>query len=98
MSKKHFLISMGGKLLKTVQQHAYLGIQIDHPLFWNPQVDYVCEKATRLLRFLKYNLRNCPRAPKELSYKHFILPTLFLQIPTKSLLWQNNTKRYIKTK
>ena len=32
---------MGGKLLKTVEQHAYLGIQIGHCLSWYPQVDYV---------------------------------------------------------
>ena len=47
---------MGGKLLN---QHTYLGIQIDHHLSWNPQVDYVCAKATRLISFLKRNLRHC---------------------------------------
>ena len=46
----------------------------DRPLSF--LVNYVCGKATRLLGFLKRNLRNCPRALKELSYKHFILPTL----------------------
>ena len=49
---------MGGKLLKTVNQHDYfLGIPIDHHLSWNPQVDYVCTKATRLIGYLKRNLK-----------------------------------------
>ena len=67
---------MTGKLLKIVEQHSYLGIQIDHRLSWRPQVDYVCSKATRLIGFLQRNLRNCPRELKELSFKQFVLPVL----------------------
>ena len=70
MSKCHhkstFPYSMGGKLLKTVEQYAYLGIQIDHHLSWSPQVDYVYGKATRLIGFLRHSLRNCPKSLKEL--------------------------------
>ena len=67
---------MSGKLLKTVEQHSYLGIQINHHLSWNPQVDYVCSKATILIGFLQRNLHNCPKELKELSYKQFVLPVL----------------------
>jgi len=80
LSKHHhkslFPYSMMGKLLKIVEQHSYLGIQIDHRLSWRPQVDYVCSKATRLIGFLQRNLRNCPRELKELSFKQFVLPVL----------------------
>ena len=64
---------MSNKPLKVVEQHSYLGIIIDHHLSWGPQVNHVCNKATR---FLQCNLRNCSRALKELSYKQFILPVL----------------------
>ena len=80
LSKHHhkcsFPYSMSGKLLKIVQQHSYLGIQIDHHLSWNSQVDYVCSKAMRLIGFLQRNLRNCSKELKELSYKQFVLPIL----------------------
>ena len=50
LSKHHhknlFPYSMSGKLLKTVEQHSYLGIQIEHHLSWNAQVDLY---AARLL-------------------------------------------------
>ena len=43
----------------------YLGIQIDHHLSWNSQVDYVCNKEMRLIGFCNViyvtvlkNLRN----------------------------------------
>ena len=67
---------MSGKLLKIIKQHAYLGIQIDHHLSWNSQVDYVCSKVTRLIGFLQHNLRSCSKELKELSYKQFVLPIL----------------------
>ena len=67
---------MSGKLLENVEQHSYLGIQIDHHFSWNSQVDNVCSKVARLLGFLQRNLRNCPRTLKELSYKQFVLPVL----------------------
>ena len=67
---------MSNKPLKIVEQHSYLGIIIDHHLSWGPQVNHVCNKATRLIGFLQRNLRNCSRALKELSYKQFILLVL----------------------
>ena len=80
LSKHHhkttFLYHMSNKPLKVVEQHSYLGIIIDHHLSWGPQVNHVCNKATRLIGFLQRNLRSCSRALKELSYKQFILPVL----------------------
>ena len=67
---------MSGKLLKNVEQYSYLGIQIDHHLSWNSQVDNGCSKAARLLGFLQHNLHNCHRTLKELSYKQLVLPVL----------------------
>ena len=80
LSKHHhistFPYSMAGERLSTVDQHPYLGVQLDHRLSWRPQINYVCSKATRTLNFLRRNLRNCPKNLKELSYKQFVLPVL----------------------
>lgn len=56
---------MSEKLLKTIEEHSYLGIQIARPpcihISWNPQVDYDCiaRQVARLIGFLQCNLRNC---------------------------------------
>ena len=67
--KQHFFIACQTNPSKLLN----IGIIIDHHLSWGPQVNHVCNKATRLIGFLQRNLRNCSRA---LSYKQFILPVL----------------------
>ena len=67
---------MSGQVLKIVEQHSYLGVIIDHQLSWNPHIDYVRGKATKLIGFLNRNLRTCSKELKELSYKQFVLPVL----------------------
>ena len=64
---------MAGELLNTVDQHPYLGIQLDHHLSWR---NTVFSKATRIINFLRRNLRNCPKDLKKLSYKLFFMPVL----------------------
>ena len=80
LSKHHykstFPYSMAGEHLSTVDQHPYLGVQLDHHLSWRPQINYVCSKATRILNFLGHNLQNCPKNLKELGDKQFVLPVL----------------------
>ena len=60
LSKHHhistFTYSMAGERLSTVDQHPYLGVQLDHHLSWRPQINYVCSKAARTLNFLRRNL------------------------------------------
>jgi len=80
LSKHHYKTTfpyhMTSKLLKVVEQDFYLGIIIDHHLFWKPRINHVCNKATRLIGFLQRNLRKCSRVLKELSYKQFILSVM----------------------
>ena len=62
---------MVGERLSTVDQHPYLGVQLDHHLSWRSQINYVCSKATRTLNFLRRSLLNCPK-----NLKQFVLPVL----------------------
>jgi len=66
--KETFPYHMSNKPLKVVKQHPYLGIIIDHHPSCGPQVNHVCNKATRLIGFLQCNLQNCPQVLKELSF------------------------------
>ena len=40
---------MSGQVLRTVKQHSYLGVIIDHQLSWKPHVEYALQK-------LKYDI------------------------------------------
>jgi len=51
----------------------YLGVKLDHRLSWRPHIDYVCNKANKLLGFLKINLQSYFQ---ELSCKKFIISLL----------------------
>jgi len=80
MTKHHtkslFRYTILGRTLILVEQHMYLGVKLDHRLSWHPHIDYVCNKANKLWRFLKRNLQRCPKYFRELSYKQFIIPVL----------------------
>ena len=67
---------MNGTPLQPVDHHLYLGVYIHHKLSWQPQVDYICSKANRILGFLWRNLRGSPKTLRETSYLHFVLPIL----------------------
>ena len=62
--------------LDVVQQHAHLGICLDHKLSWQPRVNYFCGKANRLLGFPKRNSYNSPTKIKEHLYKQRLLPSI----------------------
>ena len=67
---------MNNIILKTTDQHPYLGICLNHKLSWNPHITQLCNKANRLLGFLHRNLKTSPKHFKEMAYKQLILPVL----------------------
>jgi len=80
MTKHHtkslFRYAILGHTLTLVEQHMYLSVKLDYRLSWRPHIGYVCNKANKLLRFLKRNLQSCPKYFWELSCKQFIIPVL----------------------
>ena len=67
---------MKGIPLETVKEHSYLGVILHNKMSWKPHVDNICNKANRLIGFLKRNLYHCPPNLKETAYKHIVLPCL----------------------
>ena len=65
---------MNNIILKTTDQHPYLGICLNHKLSWNPHITQLCNKATHLLGFLHGNLKTSLMHIKEIAYKQQILP------------------------
>ena len=58
-SKSIFNYHISGLVLKSVNDHPYLGIQLSDTLDWNIHVNKVTKKATNNLNFHKRNLSKC---------------------------------------
>ena len=54
----------------------YLGIYLNNKLSRHDHIDYICNKANRLLGFLRRNLHSCHKHFKEYAYKQFLLPSI----------------------
>ncbi len=65
---------MGGSTLNSVTSHPYLGIELSNKLHWAPHINNITSKASRLLGFLRRNLRKCPASLKEKAYFGMIRP------------------------
>ena len=54
MTKHHtkslFCYTILGHTLMLVEQHMYLGVKLDHRLSWPPHIDYVRNKANKVIR------------------------------------------------
>ena len=73
---KTFIYQMNGIPLRSVEKVKYLGVYLNNKLTWHDHIDYICNKANRLLGFLKRNLYSCHKHFKEYAYKQFLLPSL----------------------
>ena len=73
---KTFTYQMNGVPLKSVEKIKYLGVYLNNKLSWHDHIDYICNKANRLLGFLKQNLHSCHKHFKEYVYKQFLLPSI----------------------
>ena len=77
LAKRNFTYKMSDIPLNTVLEHDYLGVCLHHKLSWRPYyVDCMCNKASRLLGFLKRNLYSSPAHIKEYLYKQLLLPSI----------------------
>ena len=76
LAKRNFTYKMNDIPLNTVLEHDYLGVHLHHKLSWRPHVDHICNKASRLLGFLKRNLHSSPVQIKEYLYKQLLLRSL----------------------
>ncbi|KAK6191216.1 hypothetical protein SNE40_002953 [Patella caerulea] len=72
----HFDYKMEGMSLEIVKNHPYLGVEIQEKLKYNLHIDNITSKASRVLGFLKRNLRHCPRSVKERAYQTLVRPKL----------------------
>ncbi len=65
--------TLGGNLLETVSQAAYLGVELDDKLTWTPHINQVTAKSTRTLNFVRRNVRVASQSVKETAYISLII-------------------------
>jgi hypothetical protein len=64
-SKTDFPYKMKGETLQKVYQQPYLGVELSNNLKYNLHIDQTCKKASKVLGFLKRNLKHCPSSVKD---------------------------------
>ena len=76
-NKFNFAYKMKNQTLEVVKHHPYLGLALTDDMKYNQHVDSIyTSKASRILGFVKRNLRHCPTVVKERAYQTLVRPNL----------------------
>jgi hypothetical protein len=75
-SKTDFPYKMQGETLEKVDHQPYLGVELSNNLKYNLHIDQTCKKASKVLSFLKRNLKHCPSSVKDRAYISLVRPKL----------------------
>lgn len=91
--------------LESVSSYKYLGVHITNDLSWKKHIDFITNKANRMLGYLRRNFHSAPSSIKLLFYKTIVRS----QLEYASSIWdphveilihqlemvQNNSARFI---
>jgi hypothetical protein len=91
-NKSEFEYTMKGKQLEIVKHHPYLGVELSDNMKYNMHIDNMTSKASRVLGFLKRNLKHCPKTVKERAYQSLVRP----KVEYSSIIWNPQQKTQIK--
>jgi hypothetical protein len=83
--------TMDGKDLTVTSSTKYLGVTIASDLKWNIHIDNITAKATKVLNFIKRNLKHCPNKIKGKAFLNYVRP----QLEFCSTVWDPHTKENI---
>lgn len=67
---------MANALLKKVDHHPYLGVELSKTLSWAKHISQVASGANKILGLLKRNLGGCGEKTKATAYKTLVRLTL----------------------
>ena len=81
-----------GNILKIVEHHPYLGVELQSDLKWDNHIKQIIGKATRSLAFLRKNLSRCPEQTRERVYAALVR----LHVEFASAVWDPHLKKNIK--
>ena len=64
--------NMKGSILKAVNHHPYLGVEITKDMNWAYHINQISNKANKVLGLLRRNLHSCSKPIKEVAYKTLV--------------------------
>ena len=91
-TKTKYEYKMNNQTLETVKHNPYLGVELTDNLKYNDHINTITSKASRVLGFVKRNLKHCPRTVKERAYQTLVRPKLEYSSP----IWNPQHKDPIK--
>ena len=80
-TKRKYEYKMNSQTLETVKHNPYLGVELTDNLKYHDHIDTITSKASRVLGFVKRNLKHCPRTVKERAYQTLVRPKLEYSSP-----------------
>ena len=89
---KSYVYKMKGHDLEVVQHHPYLGVELNNNMKFNLHINNISNKASRVLGFLKRNLKHCPQSIKERAYQSLVRPKL----ENASTVWNRQQQSQMK--
>ena len=64
------------KVISSTDQHTYLGITLHRTMQWLHHIDIVCNKASKVLNFIRRNLSKCSTEIKSTAYLTLVRPIM----------------------
>jgi hypothetical protein len=78
---KEFSYTIHDEELQDTPEVKYLGVTLTKDLRWKTHISNICNRANRMLGFLRRNLRITKKRLKDHAYKAFIRPLLEYACP-----------------
>ena len=75
-----------------MKHYPYLGVELTDNMKYNTHITTITSKASRVLGFVKRNLKHFPRTVKERAYQTLVRPKLEYSSP----IWNPQQKTQIK--
>ena len=76
LSPSSFAYTINSLPLTCVSQHPYLGIIFDSDMWFTPHIENIVLKGTKMLNFIRRNLKNCTMNTKDMAFISIVHPTL----------------------
>ena len=91
-SKTNFPYKMKGETLEKAYHHPYLGVELSNNLKYSLHIDQSCKKASKVLGFLKRNLKHSPSSANDRAYTNLVRP----KVEYCSKIWNPHKASNIK--
>lgn len=79
---------LDGKFLEAVTSYKYLGLHITNDLSWNLHINYITNKANRMLGYVRRNFHSAPSSVKLLLFQTLVRS----QLDYASSIWDPSTE------